>query len=206
MGEEQAEGDEAQVEHDVLQVDHSLHEALEMGEEAELGHGLGHRARAGIVHPAQDPEAEEQPEGQGAGHDLVAGEGGHEEAEGDETAAHEEEGEHARGHRLPLRRRGRVVPQEREVQEAGRDHERVEEDRAQELAQDDLHGGDGGGLEELDRALPLLLREEAHGQHGRDEEGHHRHVVEHAGDDPVVEAQLGPAAHLRLASLDATPS
>src|SRR5438093_203022 len=86
----------------------------------------------------------------------------------------------------------RLVGQE----EAGEDHERVESARGQELADHDLQVGQGSGGEKLDRPLPLLLREQAHGQHGGHEQRHHRHVVEDRADQVLVERQLHPSAEL----------
>ena len=90
----------------------------------------------------------------------------------------------------------------RKFDEPGQDHQRVQADRREELAEDDLQVADRRRRQELDRSLALLLGEQPHGQHGREEQRHDRHVVHAPADDPVVEGQLG----LRRPSPSAAPS
>src|SRR2546426_8108849 len=66
VGQEEAAGYEAQVEHHVLQVEHSLDHVLHVGRHPQVGHRLGHRPRRGIVRPAEGPDPEEEAEGQDA--------------------------------------------------------------------------------------------------------------------------------------------
>ena len=81
---------------------------------------------------------------------------------------------------------------------------RVERQRAEELAHDDLEVGERRGEQQLDRARALFLGVGAHRDHRHHEQQHDRDVREHRTDHPSL-MFIDAAAAAHLAHLHALP-
>src|SRR5437016_7123782 len=158
--EEEREGDEVQVVHDVLRVEHALGEVVVVLEDREVLEHLAPRAARVVRAPPDDPEHQENAERRDRGDDLVLGQRRGEEAHRDERATHEEEPEVARRHRSPLEPcKGDDDPR---VEEREREHERVERERGEVLPSQ--HGAVAHRVreQELDRARAPPFGDEPH--------------------------------------------
>src|SRR5947209_8697286 len=162
--EEEREGDEVQVVHDVLRVEHALGEVVVVLEDREVLEHLAPRAARVVRAPPDDPEHQENAERRDRGDDLVLGQRRGEEAHRDERAAHEEEPEVARRHRSPLEPcEGDDDPR---VEEREREHEEGE-DAVEEVAGDerkDRHDHIGDRRREVQPHLFLEDRPHPHGR------------------------------------------
>ena len=104
---------------------------------------------------------------QAGGQPLVVGQRGEKDPHGDQGRAQQEKGQD-----------GAVGGKQIDVAELGEDQridrddgqgDQVQHQQGQIFPGDDLHGGDGQGVEQLVGLLPALLRQHPHGQHGYDD-------------------------------------
>src|ERR1035437_4731006 len=193
----QRKEDKGNIEDHVFQIEHSLTEVFEVGDDRKVIHHL--RGHGGIKgrEPAQQPQQQASEEGDAAGHDLVFGGGGNESPDGQQAAALQAQPEVGHQHRLEVR----LAPgkQQRDVDHRHGQDAEVQEHGAEPLAEDDLGIGDGRGEQQLDGAGPFLFGEQAHGDHGGEEQSHGGGETEQRADDLLVDVHgLAAAHHLRL--------
>src|SRR6266481_167224 len=193
-GQEERESDHRQVVDEVLGVDDPFGKAVHVLDDRRLLDDGPERALRGVREPAEEPQGQERPEGTEARHDLILGGGRHEEADGEEGGPDEEQPEIARQHGAPLDLRepghgGRIEEGQ------GKD-ERIEAEGGEELPREHLPVPQRIGQEKLHGPRALLLGEETHGEHGDEEEQHHRHVVRQGPQDVLGGVEALP--HLRL--------
>src|SRR6266481_739149 len=191
VGREQAEDDDREEVDDVLQVEGSLAEGIQVAHRGEIADQLAHPALRLGRRPADDPGHQQHHEGDQRRHHLRFGQRGDEEADGHVRRAHQEQPEIPEQDRAPfhpVRVLGDELDQHRigDGQPQGADQDG---ERGQILAPDDLGRGERGRVEQLDGLLPLLLRHQPHGEEGHDEDEDHAQVAEEVAEDGVLEVQ-----------------
>src|SRR6266446_6511227 len=191
VGREEAEDDDREEVDDVLQVEGSLAEGIQVAHRGEIADQLAHPALRLGRRPADDPGHQQHHEGDQRRHHLRFGQRGDEEADGHVRRAHQEQPEIPEQDRAPfhpVRVLGDELDQHRigDGQPQGADQDG---ERCQVLAPDDLGRGERGRVEQLDGLLPLLLRHQPHGEEGHDEDEDHAQVAEEVAEDGVLEVQ-----------------
>ena len=153
------------------------------------------RLPAALAGEFEEPEHEQRPEGQQPGHDLVPGQAGEEEAEGEQRRAQQRESEVAREDGREVR--VGVPKQHPEVEEGHGEHPGVERERGEELPEHDLSVGDRRGQQQLDGSRADLLGHRPHREQGHQEQHQDRGARQQPADQVVVDMEVSAAEPTR---------
>src|ERR1017187_4090593 len=194
---EQREEDHGEIEDHVLGIEYALTEVFEVGDDGNVVDHLGGGAGIEGGEPTEQPEQQADEKRHAAGHDLVAGGGGDEDSNGQQGGALEDESEVGDQHGFQIG----LAPGEEHGDVEHRHAEDAEEERhcAEPLADDNLDVLDGRGEQEFDGAGALLFGDQAHADHGHQEEGDGGGEAEQRANDLLIHVHgLLLAHHLGL--------
>src|ERR1019366_3843384 len=188
---------DGEIEDHVLGIEYALTEVFEVGDDGNVVDHLGGGAGIEGGEPTEQPEQQTDEERHAAGHDLVAGGGGDEDSNGQQGGALEDESEVGDQHGFQIG----LAPGEEHGDVEHRHAEDAEEERhcAEPLANDNLDVLDGRGEQEFDGAGALLFGDQAHADHGHQEEGDGGGEAEQRANDLLIHVHgLLLAHHLGL--------